>query len=136
MVKKVVLAMVAVFVLCSVLDFVMHNVLLASTYEATAELWRRMEEMKIGLMYVITAVWSCVFVLIYALLVRPRSVGAGLVYGLLFGLATGIGMGFGSYCYTPIPLFLAVAWCVGTLIEVVVAGIVAALIIGPSKPKA
>ena len=58
MAKKVVLAIVAVFVLCSVLDFFIHNVLLGSTYEATAELWRPMGEMKIGLMYVISAVWS------------------------------------------------------------------------------
>ena len=38
--KRIVLAVVAVFVAWSALDFVIHGLILASSYEATARLWR------------------------------------------------------------------------------------------------
>jgi len=122
MLSRLLMAIVAVFIAWSALDFVIHGVLLASTYEATAELWRPMDEMDMPLMYAVTLVFTVCFVLIYALLVDRRSLSSGVLYGTLFGLATGVSMGFGSYTYMPIPLTLAASWFFSVLVEAVVAG--------------
>jgi len=129
MTTKLLLAIVAVFIAWSALDFVIHGVLLASTYEATAELWRPMDEMSMPLMYSVTLVFTVCFVLIYALLVEQRSLSSGLLYGTLFGLATGVSMGFGSYTYMPIPMTLAVSWFAGVLVELIVAGALVGVIL-------
>jgi len=132
MVKRVVLAGVAIFLVWTVLDFLIHGLILQSTYEATASLWRPMAEMKMGLMYVVGAVGAAAFVGLYAAVVKPKSMAAGLKYGLLFGIATGFPMGFGTYCVMPIPVHMAFVWFVGSLVETVVGGAIAGAIIKPS----
>jgi hypothetical protein len=113
---------VAVFIAWSILDFILHGLLLRSTYEATANLWRPMDQMNMPLMYFVTLVFTVCFVLIYGLLVGQKSLMSGIRFGALFGLATGISMGFGSYCYMPIPLTLAWSWFLGSWIEAITAG--------------
>lgn len=132
MMKRFLLAVVSVFLAWSVLDFLIHGVMLQSAYEATAALWRPMGEMKMGLMYGVGAVGAAAFVGLYAAVVKPKSVATGLKYGLLFGIATGVPMGFGSYCVMPIPLQMAFIWFGGSLVETVVGGAIAGAIIKPS----
>ena len=129
MTKKIILAVVAVFIVWSILDFVLHGLLLASTYQATANLWRPMDQMNRPLMYFVTLVFAVCFVLIYGLLVKQKSLVSGIQFGALFGLATGVSMGFGSYSYMPIPLTLAWSWFFGSLIETIAAGAIVGAII-------
>lgn len=127
--KRIVLAIVAVFVAWQVLDFVLHGLILASTYQATTNLWRPMPEMKMGLMRLVCLVAAVSFVCLYAWLVRPKSWAAGLSYGLIFGVGTGISMGFGTFCVMPIPQSLAMAWFIGTIVEAAVAGLLVGWIV-------
>ena len=127
--KRIVIGILAVFVAWQVLDFVLHGLVLASTYRQTAELWRPMVEMKMGLMRVVGLVASVCFVCLYAWLVRPKSWAAGLSYGLIFGAANGFSMGFGTYSVMPLPESLAVAWCIGTIVETAVAGLLVGWIV-------
>ena len=133
MVKKVVIGILAVFVAWSALDYVIHGVMLQATYEATAQLWRPMAEIKTGLMYVVGILVATFFVLISALLIQPKSLLTGMKYGLLFGLAMGISMGHGSYCYMPIPYNLACTWFAGTVVEMAVGGVLVGLIVTEGK---
>jgi len=121
--KRAIFAVVAVFIIWSILDFLIHGVLLKSTYESTAHLWRPMQEMNMPLMYFVTLVFAICFVAIYGLLIEQNSLVSGIKFGVLFGLATGISMGFGSYSYMPIPISLAWSWFFGTWVEVIVAGV-------------
>ena len=132
MVKRVVLAVIAVFVAWSVLDFFIHGLILQSAYEATASLWRPMGEMEMGLMYVVGAVGAAAFVGLYTAVVKPKSMAAGLKYGLLFGIATGFPMGFGTYCVMPIPVYMAFVWFVGSLVETVVGGAIVGAVVKSS----
>ena len=118
-----------VFIAWSILDFILHGLLLRSTYEATANLWRPMGQMNMPLMYFVTFVFTACFVLIYGLLVGRKSLVSGIRFGALFGLAAGISMGFGSYSYMPISSTLAWSWFFGSLIEAIAArAIVGAMI--------
>ena len=129
MIKKSVIAIIAVFVLWSILDFVIHGVLLSEAYKATAELWRTMEEMKMGLLRIVTLITAIAFVLIYALFINEKNIKTALKYGILFGIAMGISMGYGSYAVMPVPYKMAFIWFWGTLIEAALGGMVTGLII-------
>ena len=129
MLKRTIGAVVAVFIAWSILDFILHGLLLRPTYEATANLWRPMDQMNMPLMYFVTLVFTVCFVLIYGLLVGQKSLASGIRFGALFGLATGITMGFGSYSYMPIPLTLAWSWFFGSWIEAITAGAIVGAIV-------
>jgi len=129
MLKRSVIAVVLVFLAWSGMDIVIHGVLLQSTYEATASLWRPMDQMNMPLMYFVSVISAIGFVAIYALLVAKKSLVAGIKLGLLFGLVVGISMGFGSYSYMPIPLSLAWGWFLGSLAEIAVAGAIVGAVV-------
>jgi len=132
MAKKFILAVVAVFIAWSAMDFVIHGLILRSTYEATAHLWRPMDQINLVLIYMVTLVAAAAFAGLYAAVVTKKSLGTGLMYGFLYGIATGFPMGFGSYCYMPVPLYLAIVWFVGTLAETIVGGALVGAIIKPA----
>ena len=49
--KQISLATLAVFITWSVMDYLIHGVLLSSIYQQTASLWRPMADMKPVLMW-------------------------------------------------------------------------------------
>ncbi len=59
--KRIVLAVLAVFVAWSAMDFVIHGLILASSYEATAQLWRPMNEMKLGVLHLAVLINALAF---------------------------------------------------------------------------
>ena len=130
MLKSVILAIIAVFIAWSALDFLIHGMLLKEAYEATAHLWRPMQEMNMTLMHGVTLVLAVLFVELYAVCVSDKSLSMGLKFGVIFGLAAGV-MAASSFLYMPIPLSLAIDWFVGTLVEFVVAGWLVGLLVKP-----
>lgn len=129
MLKRSILAIVCVFFAFSALDFLIHGIILKPLYEQSAQLWRPMEQAKMGLLYVVTAISAIVFVTIYARLVSPKSLSRGLCFGFLFGLTAGVSMGYGTYAFQPIPYHLALGWFLGTLVEATVAGVIVGAIV-------
>ena len=129
MIKRTIISIITIFVAWSLLDFVIHGVLLQQAYMDTAHLWRPMNEMNMPLMYLVTLAYVTCFVLIYLIFIRNKSLLTGMKFGALFGTAAGISMGFGSFSYMPIPLSLALSWFAGMLVESVVAGTLVGLIL-------
>ena len=127
--KRALIAMVAVFVAFSILDFIIHNLVLMDAYASTAVLWRPQEEMKFSLIYLSTGIAAVVFVYVYARFFGEKNLGNGLRYGFFIGLAWGVGMGYGTYAVMPLPYALALGWFLGTLVEFIVAGLLVGLIV-------
>ena len=119
---RTMLAVCAVFVAWTGLDFVIHGVVLASAYSATPQLWRPMEEMKVGLMNLVVLIAAASFVLIYAWLITEKSLKTAVKYGILFGIGSGISMGYGSYAAMPLQYTIAFWWFFGRLLESMAAG--------------
>jgi hypothetical protein len=127
--KRQLLAVLAVFVVWSVMDFVIHGIILASAYAATPQLWRPMAEMKMGVMYATVLIAAIAFVGIYAWFITNKSVKTAVLYGLVFGIGTGMSMGYGSYSVMPLPYPLAFGWFLGSVAEAVVAGWITGMIV-------
>lgn len=127
-------AVIGVFVAWAVLDFVIHGVILMPDYRETQQFWRAEEEMKRGLMNIVTLTCAVVFVLIYRLWIQPKNLPTGVKYGLLCGAAWGMSFGYGMYAVMPIPYRLALIWFWGTLIEAVIAGVIVGMLIKEETP--
>ena len=121
---KKIIAVVVLLIVWTIIDFVVHNTLLAQHYEATSELWRAADEMKGGVMMLVTLLIAGVFTFGYSTLISEKSVGAGVQYGTVVGLVVALGFGFGTYGYMPISLTLATIWFVYAVISYVVGGAV------------
>ena len=116
------LAALLIFILWTILDFVIHGLILGNTYEDLIPLIRPTFEMKMGLINLVLIINVGCFVSIYALFVKPKTPKRALGYGALYGLALGFGMGFGTYASMPIPFMLAWVWCGGFWVEGLLAG--------------
>ena len=128
MMKKIALATIAVFAAWSVMDFIIHGMILGSRYAATASLWRPMAEMKMGVMYIAVFISAFAFVMIFSQFFSKKGMAAGLKYGLWFGLSAGVSMGYGSYSVMPIPYYMALTWFLGSLIEAAIGGLILGVI--------
>lgn len=115
--KRTILAMLAVFVLWGVLDFLLHGVLLTPMYVASAPLWRPMAEIKLWLIYLATLISAICFVYVYAEMLADHTMAAALRYGLIFGIGAGVSAGIGSYAVMPISGSMAAIWCLGLVVE-------------------
>ena len=128
-VKRLFLSGLAILVAWTVIDVLMHRLLLAEIYEENLGLWRPFDQMNVVLIYLVTFTLIGIFVGTYRLLVRPKSLRAGLLLGAFIGLALGIASGFGTYLHMPIPLTLALSWLIAGLVKGIAAGgIIGALI--------
>jgi hypothetical protein len=127
--KRVLVAVIVIFVVWSVMDFVIHGVILRASYAATPSLWRPMSEMKTSVLYLSVFIAALTFAVIYSRLVSRKGILSGLQYGFLFGLGTGVSMGYGSYSVMPIPYHMALIWFLGTLVEATIGGVILGAVI-------
>ena len=111
------------------LDLLMHRLFLAPLYETSRELWRPFDQMNVALIYTVTIVLISVFVGIYGLLVRPKSLSIGLALGAFVGLALGVSVGLGTFIHMPIPSAVAWGWFIGGCSKGIVAGAIAGVVI-------
>ena len=74
--KRLLGAGLAILVAWMVIDAHLHRLFLAALYDASASLWRPLDQLNIFLIYTVTFVLIGVFVGVYRLLVRPKSLGA------------------------------------------------------------
>jgi hypothetical protein len=124
MLKRALLSGLAILLAWTALDLLLHRYVLAPLYEVNATLWRPFDQMNVALVYLVTFALIAIFVATYLLLVRPKSLRAGVAFGAFIGLALGISAGFGTYIHMPIPLTLAWGWFMGGLLKGVAAGAV------------
>ena len=124
MLKRTLIATLAVFIAWQALDFVIHGLILMKAYQTTSPLWRLMPEMKRGLMMVVGLIASFTFTWVYARYVSRKCLLRGLGYGFWFGLGAGVSMGYGTFAVMPIPYYMAFTWFAGTVVKACVAGLI------------
>jgi len=129
MFKKYLIAVIVVFIISSILDWLANGVILMSLFSQSAELWRPIDEMKWSLGHVISFLSILFFTYIYYRLIDRKSVANGIMYGLIYGIAWGLSYGYGTYAYMPIPYLLALGWFLHSVIAFTIFGLIISLII-------
>lgn len=135
--KRLLLAIVAAFVLIFVTDSLIHGFWLRPDYEATKSLWRPEAEMETQFHWMLFAQFLCAatFVIIWAKGFAGRDIATGVTFGLLMGLFQQI-WAIINYVVLPMPGGLALKWFLSGLAQAVLLGIITALIYKPSQSLA
>jgi hypothetical protein len=130
--KRLIIAIIAGFVLIFATDFLIHSVWLMRDYEATKALWRPETEMTkyVGWMFFAQFLCAATFAFIWAAGFAGRSVGAGAAFGLVMGLFQQI-WAIVNYVVIPMPGALAAKWFISGLGQAVLLGMLVAAIYRP-----
>lgn len=133
--KRLILAVVVVFVGFWVTSFLIHGVWLNPIYKETMNLWRSEAEMQkhMGPMFLGQFLWSVAFVVIWSRSFRTaNSLGGSCLYGLLMGVfmqSNSLIM----YSVQPMPGHLIAKWVIAGLAQGVLMGV---LVFFVGRPKA
>ena len=132
--KRLLLALVAVYAVTYAADLLVHRVWLRPEYLAAQSLWRPPVEMRTFGLWVILArvIAVSTFVLLWAIGFAGRGIGPSMVFGLLVGMSQHV-WAIVNYVAMPVPGSLAAKWFLAGAVEGIVLGIVASLVY---KPKA
>jgi len=126
--KKFWISFVALFVILEILNLLIHNVILGSTYSQpeVSKIFRSMEDMqsKMWIFWVSDLVWTYFFTLLFVKGYENKGITEGLRFGAYIGLFTGIPMAYASYALYPLPYSLAFQWFIYTFISCLILGAV------------
>jgi hypothetical protein len=133
--KKVIPGFFAVYIVMSLLNFLIHGVMLKAPYmDLVAKGLMRGEGDGMMWIYFVTAlVVSFFFVLIFSKGYEGKGVGEGVRFGLYAGIFMATPFAYDSYASYPIPYSLALQWFCYTTILYVILGVVAAAVFGRDK---
>ncbi len=133
--KKFLLASLAVFITLYLLDFVIHSLLLGSVYESMQEVWRPDMMDKMWIMILTGIIFSLLFVYIFSKGYEGKGIVEGAKYGLIIGLVVYLVGSYNQYVVYPLPYSLVVKWFIYGTIELIIAGIVLALVYKPKEEQ-
>lgn len=128
--KKVLIGAVVVFVVLEVLDFLIHGVILTSSYSATPDIWRPDMMDVMWVLHIVKIVIAFFFALIFSKGYEGKGVVEGIRYGLYVGIMMGVGMAYGTYTIIAISCALAFQWLLFSVFEYIIAGIGVAMVYG------
>lgn len=130
--KKLWLGFIAVFVITFALDYLIHNVILSPIYssEALKQIWRPDMESKMWIFPVTGIFFSFFFTLIFSKGYEGKGIVEGVRYGLYVSLMVNIPAAYSTYAMFPFPYSLALQWFLYGTVELIIAGVVLAMIYG------
>ena len=125
-------AMIAGFITLFLLEWGIHGVMLADIYAETPNLWRSPDEMDALFPWMLLGQFVLVDVLvfIYSRNCECKGWTEGLRFGAMIGLLLAV-LNIMVYLYMPISLELAMLWAGAVFVEMILVGIVIALIYRP-----
>lgn len=132
-IKKWIIASIVIFILDQILAWIVHGIILKGCYEATAHLWRPTAEMNqmMWLMWLSGLIWAFLFVYIFAKGYEGKGLIEGFRYGIVIGIFFSLTTSLGTYSVQPIGFGLAASWFIFGFIQIIIYGLIAALIYAP-----
>ncbi|MBM2830598.1 MAG: hypothetical protein HW411_1388 [Gammaproteobacteria bacterium] len=131
--KRFIPAIIAVFTFVFIYEWILHGYFLTGLYESTPALWRTKTEMPGYMMWLMFGqlVFSVMFCFIFLKGYENKGPMEGVRYGILIGLLA-IAPNLIFYAVQPLPGILVVYWCIGGLVETIIAGVILASIYKPA----
>ena len=131
--KRIIIAILAVFLGIFATDFLIHHVWLKPNYTATASTWRMEADMKWPFLFGGQFVIAVGFAMIW---VRIAMGGAGLMCALAYGFFVGLlraGNSLIVYAVQPIEHHIIMKWIIGGIAQGIIVGFIAFQAYKPSK---
>ncbi len=134
--KRIIIAILAVFLTIVATDFLIHGLWTKPNYVASANMWRPEATMQKYMPWVFGGqfVIAIGFTMIWA---RIALGGAGLICALAYGFFVGLlfaGNSLIVYGVQPIEHHIIMKWIIGGLVQGVIVGFIAFQAYKPSKP--
>jgi len=137
--KKLVFAVIAVFILLEATNYLINMVILSSTYAQPeiSKVFRPMVEMnaKMWRMWVADIVWSFFFVFIFTKGYQNKGLMEGARYGVYIALFMNFMAAVAQNVVYPIPFSLALQWFIYGSIQCIILGVVTAFFYKPAAAK-
>jgi hypothetical protein len=136
--KNVWVGFVVVYILLTATNFLIHGMLLKSTYEMpeVAALMRTPETAKLGIHFITAAIVAFFVTLVFSKGYEGKGLAEGVRFGFYVGLLMSVPMAYDMYAEYPIPYHLALLWFIYGLLQYIVVGIALAMVFGSKKPAA
>lgn len=138
-IKRLLLAIVAGYIVIFGTDVLIHHMWMMPDYEATQQLWRPKAEMGSYMGWMIGAqlLFVITFVVLWAMgfAGRTSNIGCAIGYGLLMGLFSGV-WAIVLYVILPMPCAIACKWFFAGIAQCILLGIVTLYVYKPKEPAA
>ena len=137
--KKTVGAIIAGYIFQFGTSYLIHEVILKSSYMDTAALWRTEDAMshRLWIMLLAQFIFTVAAVLIYQRGVEKKSpVGQGIRFGILLAMVSVVPGSMINYVVTPVPHTLALHWILSEGVQCVLLALLIAFICQPKDSAA
>jgi len=133
--KKVIPGFIVVYIAMSLMNFVIHDVILKETYMGLVAtgLMRSEADGMVWIYFVTALVVSFFFTLIFSKGYEGKGIGEGVRFGLYAGVLIAVQFAYDSYASYPLPYGLALQWFCYTTVEYIILGAIVAAVFGRQK---
>ncbi len=132
--KRFWLASLVTFVVVQAMDFVINEVFMKSANESLKSLWRPDMMSRMWVMYVIGVLVALLFTYIFIKGREGKGIAEGVRYGIIIWLFVGVPMSASMWVLLPIPYRIILRGLLFSLLEMLIAGILVAVIYKPLAP--
>jgi uncharacterized PurR-regulated membrane protein YhhQ (DUF165 family) len=132
--KRFWLAGLVTYVVVQVMDFVIDEVFLKNDIESLKSLWRPDMKSKMWAMYLVGALAALLFTYIFVKGREGKGISEGVRYGIIIWLFVHVPMGASWWVLLPIPHMTIFRNLLFGLLEMLIAGILVAVIYKPPVP--
>lgn len=136
--KKVIPGFIVAYIVLSLTNFLIHEVMLKDTYMTLVDagLMRGPEAGTMWIYFVTSFIVSFFFTLIFSKGYNGTGVGEGIRFGLYAGILVAVQFAYDSYASYPLPYSLALQWFIYVTIQYMVVGAIVAAVFGKSSGTA
>jgi uncharacterized PurR-regulated membrane protein YhhQ (DUF165 family) len=132
--KRFWMAGLVTYVVVQALDLVTNEVFMKSANESLKGLWRPNMMSRMWVMYVVGAVVTLLFTYIFVKGREGKGIAEGVRYGIIIWLFVSVPMNVSMWVLLPIPHIIVLRWMLIGLLEMLIAGILVAVIYKPLAP--
>ena len=130
--KRFLVASAVTYVVVQAMELVINNVLMKSANESLMSLWRPNMMSRIWVMYAVGVLVALLFTYIFVKGREGKGIAEGVRYGIIIWLFVSVPMSVSMWVLLPIPYIIILRWMLYGLLEMLIAGILVAVIYKPA----
>lgn len=132
--KRFLVASLVVFVAVQAMEALINGVFMKAAYDSLSSLWRPDMMSKMWVMYIIGVLVALLFTYIFIKGREGKGISEGVRFGILIWLFVSVPMNHAMWVLLPIPYVMIIRWMLFSLLEMLIAGILVAVIYKPLAP--